>query len=93
MDRQARNGDTVLAKSREVIGRSQTLPWWPGGRRGKDDRKQNTLASLRHMVELFINGYVHFRDGTTWMELISASSVCSPLDLETLSLAIPTSTT
>jgi len=45
MVRQARTGDTVLAKSREMTGRTQTLPW-PGGwgRTGKDDRKQNTLA-------------------------------------------------
>jgi hypothetical protein len=25
---------------------SQTLPWWLGGRRGKDDRKKNTMAPL-----------------------------------------------
>ncbi len=43
MDRQARTGDTV----RLQIGvRSQTLPWWLGGRRGKDDRKQNTLPPV-----------------------------------------------
>jgi hypothetical protein len=46
MDRQARTGDTVLVKSREMTGRSQTLPWWLKGRGGKDDRKQNTLATL-----------------------------------------------
>jgi len=38
MDRQAR-GVTVLVKSGEMTGRSQTLPWWLGRRRGKDDRK------------------------------------------------------
>jgi hypothetical protein len=27
MDRQARTGDTVLVKSREITGRSQTLTW------------------------------------------------------------------
>jgi hypothetical protein len=27
-----------------MTGRSQPLPWWLGGRRGKDDRKQNSLA-------------------------------------------------
>jgi hypothetical protein len=44
MDRQVRIDDTALVKSREMTGRSQTLPWWPGGGgRGKDDRKQNTL--------------------------------------------------
>jgi hypothetical protein len=31
MDRQARTGDTVLVKSREMTGRTQTLPWWLGG--------------------------------------------------------------
>jgi hypothetical protein len=33
MDRQARTGDTVLVKSREMTGggKSQTLPWWLGG--------------------------------------------------------------
>jgi hypothetical protein len=28
---------------------SQTLPWWLGVRRGKDDRKQNTLSTLEIM--------------------------------------------
>jgi hypothetical protein len=28
---QARTGDTVLVKSREMTGSSQTLPWWLGG--------------------------------------------------------------
>jgi hypothetical protein len=39
-------GDAVLFKSREITGRNQTLSRWLGGRRGKDDRKQNTLAQL-----------------------------------------------
>ncbi len=46
MDRQARApGDIVLVKSREMRGRSQTLllAVVAGGRRGKDDRKQNTV--------------------------------------------------
>jgi hypothetical protein len=30
MIRQARSGDIVLDKSREMTGRTQTLPWWPG---------------------------------------------------------------
>ncbi len=29
--RQARTGDTVLVKSREMTGRTQTLSWWLGG--------------------------------------------------------------
>ncbi len=45
--RQARTRDTaVIAKSREMTVRSQRLPCWHGGRRDKDDRKQNTLAPL-----------------------------------------------
>jgi hypothetical protein len=44
MEKQARSGDTVLVKSREMTGRSQTLTVVAGGRRGKDDRKQNTVA-------------------------------------------------
>ncbi len=44
--RPGRAGDTVLVKTREMTGRSQTLPWVAGGRRGKDDRKQVTLALL-----------------------------------------------
>jgi hypothetical protein len=39
MKSQARTVDTVLVKSREMAGRSQTLGKW-----GKDDRKQNTLV-------------------------------------------------
>ena len=31
MIRKARTGDTMLVKSREMIGRTQTLPWWLGG--------------------------------------------------------------
>jgi len=31
IDRQARNGDTLLVKSREMTGRTQTLVWWFGG--------------------------------------------------------------
>jgi hypothetical protein len=42
MIKQVRTGDTVLVKSREIARRRQTLLWWLGGRRGKDDRKQNT---------------------------------------------------
>ncbi len=46
MIRQARTGDTVFVKSGEMTGRTQTLPWWLRGIRGKDDRKLNTLAPL-----------------------------------------------
>ncbi len=37
-------GGVGVSKSREMTGRSQTLQWWLGGSRGKDHRKQNTLA-------------------------------------------------
>jgi hypothetical protein len=39
MDMQARTGDTVLVDSREMTGRTQTLPWWLQG----DGGKQNTF--------------------------------------------------
>ncbi len=35
----------LVKKRREMTGRSQTLPWWLGEERGKDDRKQNTLVT------------------------------------------------
>jgi hypothetical protein len=35
MGRQARTRDTVIVKSREMTGRSQTLPLWLGGDRVK----------------------------------------------------------
>ncbi len=41
MLRQARTGDTVLVKSKEMLGRAQTMPWWLGGR-----QKKNTLVLL-----------------------------------------------
>ncbi len=50
--RQARTGDTLFVKSREMTGRTQTLPL-AGGRRGKDDRKQDTLAPLLHILHYF----------------------------------------
>jgi hypothetical protein len=45
MDRQARTRDTLLVKRREMAGRSKDAVV-AGGRRSKDDRKQNTLAAL-----------------------------------------------
>jgi hypothetical protein len=33
-----------------MTGTSQTLPWWLGRGRGKDDRKQNTSASLNIII-------------------------------------------
>jgi hypothetical protein len=40
MDRQARTGDIVLVKSREMTGREPNTAVVAEGRRGKDDRKQ-----------------------------------------------------
>jgi hypothetical protein len=56
MDRQAHTGDAVLVKSREMIGRAKTLPRWLGGRRGKDDIKQNTLTPLGSYISLSLPG-------------------------------------
>jgi hypothetical protein len=56
MVRQARTGDTVLVKSREMTG---GVWWYPntavtGGRRGKDDRKQKKIGLVglvqRHIL-------------------------------------------
>jgi hypothetical protein len=45
MIRQARTGDIVLVKSREITGRSQTLSWW---RRGEGVKTtENKIHSLR----------------------------------------------
>ncbi len=44
MDRQARTGDTVLVKSRKRMRLAPNTAVLAGGRRGKDDRKENTLA-------------------------------------------------
>ncbi len=51
MDKQARTGDTVSVKSRQKtdIGAKHCRGGW-GGRRGKDDRKQNTLAPLLTLI-------------------------------------------
>jgi hypothetical protein len=48
MDRQARTRDTVLrvVKSREMTGRSQTLPYVSGGRRGKDDKQSKCIGPV-----------------------------------------------
>jgi hypothetical protein len=48
MDRQARTGgDTVFVNSREMTGRSSNTAIVVRGEKGKDDRKQNTLAGQR----------------------------------------------
>ncbi len=53
MDRQTRTGETVLAISLDMTGRTQTLSWVAGGKRGKGDRKQNTLVPLYYTVLLY----------------------------------------
>ncbi len=61
MDWQVRTGDTVGAKSREMTGRSQTMPYRilvAGRKRDKDDRKQKHSMYIGHVacigVEMFI---------------------------------------
>ncbi len=41
MDRQSRTADLVLVKTREMAGRSQTLPWWLGG--GEEKTAENKI--------------------------------------------------
>jgi hypothetical protein len=45
MDRQARTGDTLLVKSREMRDEPNTA-MVAGGGGGKDDRRKNTLTLL-----------------------------------------------
>jgi hypothetical protein len=45
MDRQARTSDTVLVKSREMTGRSQTLPRWLG--KGGEKTTENKRGPQR----------------------------------------------
>jgi hypothetical protein len=42
--------DKVLVKSREMTGRTQITAVVAGRRRGKDDRKQNTLTPLDYAL-------------------------------------------
>ncbi len=61
MDRQARTGgDTVLVLSTVEVGRTgrtkdpnTAVVAGGGGRKGKDDRKQNTLTPLHCTISLF----------------------------------------
>jgi hypothetical protein len=48
MIRQARTGDAALVKNREMTGRTykHVVVAGGGGGKGKDDRKQNSLALL-----------------------------------------------
>jgi hypothetical protein len=46
MIRQARTDDTVLVQSRKMTGSEPNIAVVTGGRRGKDDRKQNIWAPL-----------------------------------------------
>ncbi len=68
--RQTRTGAIVFVKSREMTGRTKTVVV-AGRRRGKDDRKQNTLAPLLHIHTVDV--YPHHLSGTapphgTWAE-------------------------
>jgi hypothetical protein len=54
MDRQASTADTVLVKSREMTGRSQTLLWWVGEKAGvktTEINKEKTLAPLLYTLD------------------------------------------
>jgi hypothetical protein len=50
MDKQARTGDTVLVKSKEMTGRIQTLPWWLGGEGVKTTENKMHLLVGEHLV-------------------------------------------
>jgi hypothetical protein len=51
MDRQARNGDTVLVKSREMTGREDpNIAAAARRKRSKDDRKQNIFPPVFYAV-------------------------------------------
>ncbi len=56
MDRQARTGDTALVKSREMTGRSQTLPWWLGGEGIKTT--ENKIHWPRCVSGLFVEQFL-----------------------------------
>jgi hypothetical protein len=45
MDRQGRTGDTLLVKSREMTGRTQTLPRWLRGEEVKTT--ENEISEVR----------------------------------------------
>jgi len=49
MDRQARTGDSVLVKSREMTGRSQSLPGWLG--KGEVKTTENKTHWPRWAIE------------------------------------------
>jgi hypothetical protein len=59
-----------------VTGSTQTLPVVAGGRKGKDDRKQNTLAPLVNLERMTFTSpkfFIHF--GKTEKEGIFTSSL------------------
>ncbi len=58
--RQARTGGTVLVKSREMTGGSQTMPWGEGGGRGGEGIK-TTENRVQLTVLLIEKEYPHIR--------------------------------
>jgi hypothetical protein len=46
-------GDTVLVKSREMPGRTQTLPWWLGEKGQRRQKTKYTLAPLHRSIFLY----------------------------------------
>jgi hypothetical protein len=48
MIRQARTSDTVLVKTREMTGRTQTLQWWLGGEGVKTTENKHIPVDFSH---------------------------------------------
>ncbi len=77
MDRQARTRDTVLVNSREMTGKSQTLPWLRGGAwraGGKDDKKLNTLSPLQLGIILLITQINQYKGTDLWCPALSSTN-------------------
>ncbi len=48
MDKQARTGNTVIVKRREMTERSQKLTWWLGGEEVKTTEKTKYIDPVAH---------------------------------------------
>ncbi len=71
--RQARTGDTVLVKSREMTGSTQTLPWWLWGEGEKTT--ENKLRWPRCLFLYFIYTYTVSILGRLWLQYCNYSVV------------------
>jgi hypothetical protein len=57
----------ILVKSKEITGRSKTLPWWLRGSRVKDDRHQNTLTGYTLCSACYLMGlWIGAMDPAIW---------------------------